>query len=101
MKRTDVTDIISAGAEVGGITKADLLGRSRVEMLCTIRAICCKLMHDELGMSNTSIGAQMGGRNHATVVNYLKRIDGWLETNDKFATDKYNKIRNRWKQMCL
>ena len=100
MKRTDVTDIISAGAEVGGFTKADLLGRSRIEMLCTIRAICCKLMYEELGMSTTSIGAQLGGRNHATVMNYLKRIDGWLETKDKFATDKYNKIRNKWKQMC-
>ena len=101
MTRNDVTDIISAGAEVGGYTEGDILGRSRKVELCTIRAICCKLMYEELGMSTTSIGSRIGGRNHATVMNYLKRIDGWLETRDKFATDKYNKINSRWKEMCL
>lgn len=100
MGRTDVTDIITAGVKVSGYSRDELLGKKRSVGLCTIRAICCKLMRDELGMTTTNIGFAMGGRDHATIINSLKRIDGWLETKDRFATDKYYKIRNRWKQMC-
>jgi chromosomal replication initiation ATPase DnaA len=54
-----------------GITKEELLGRSKRFCLDEPRAEFVTICRDELGKTLNQIGRMMGGRHHTTVLHYL------------------------------
>lgn len=56
------------------IKTSDLLGQSRSRKFVKPRQVAMFLLREQLGMSLTSIGEVLGGRDHTTVIHGLKAI---------------------------
>ncbi len=79
-----------AVAEEFGITVSELLSKARVADLCLPRYVAMGLMLEMTQMSLPAIGRQMGGRDHATVINGRNRLAALL---------RGEAFRNRYEQI--
>lgn len=57
-----------------GVTEEALTGRSRLQSIVTARKIFAARARLECGASLTEIGLALGGRDHSTIIHYLKTI---------------------------
>ena len=64
------------------ITKADLLGKNKRQELVRARQICTYLMCDMLSLPLVTVGKEMGGRDHATVIYSREKITELMRVND-------------------
>ena len=65
-------NVVAAIAEKHGFTKAQLLGKSRVRSLVDARSEAAKALRAK-GLSLPRIGQLLGGRDHTTILNLLRR----------------------------
>ncbi len=79
--------IISGVTGYYHITKADLLGKSKKKEVVIPRQICCYLMCELLSLPLVSIGKELGGRDHTTVLYSRDKVDEMCRVNDKIAKD--------------
>ncbi|MDE7082372.1 MAG: chromosomal replication initiator protein DnaA [Clostridia bacterium] len=79
--------IISAVTGFYHITKPDLLGKSKKKEIVIPRQICCYLMCELLSLPLVSIGKELGGRDHTTVLYSRDKVDEMCRVNDKIAKD--------------
>ena len=79
--------IISAVTAYYRISKADLIGKSKKQEIVIPRQICCYLMCELLSLPLISIGKEMGGRDHTTILYSRDRVDEMCHVNDKIAKD--------------
>lgn len=77
-----VLDVVS---EATGISVADLRGDQRVASIIRPRQIACWIMRQETTRSLPQIGRAMGGRDHTTILNAIRRIDQIRERDESFA----------------
>lgn len=66
-------EVKAAVADVFCITVSDLEGRGRTYDLTTARHVACHLMQHYSHLSLQQIGGELGGRDHTTVINSLRR----------------------------
>lgn len=64
------------------IRKTDLLGKVRTKNFVVPRQICMYLLKHELGLPYESIGNELGGRDHTTIMHGVEQIQTLLSTND-------------------
>lgn len=64
------------------ITKADLLGKNKRQELVRARQVCTYLMCDMLSLPLVTVGKEMGGRDHATVIYSREKITELMRVND-------------------
>ena len=64
------------------IKKADLLGKNKRQELVRARQICTYLMCDMLSLPLVTVGKEMGGRDHATVIYSREKITELMRVND-------------------
>ena len=80
----DARAVVAGVAAHYGLALADLTGRSRLATIVPVRALAAWVLAErtkarrsagarEAGLSNVAIGRLLGGRDHSTVSNLLKR----------------------------
>ena len=84
VEQEDVTadTIIRATCNFYSITKADLIGKNKRQELVRARQVCTYLMCDMLSLPLVTVGKEMGGRDHATVIYSRDKITELLRVND-------------------
>lgn len=79
--------VIGAVTSFYHITKADLTGKSKKKDIVIPRQICCYLMCDLLSLPLVSIGKELGGRDHTTILYSRDKIEEMCGVNDKIAKE--------------
>lgn len=79
--------VINAVTTYYHISKADLLGKSKKKEVVVPRQICCYLMCELLSLPLISIGKELGGRDHTTILYSRDKVDDMCRVNDKIAKD--------------
>ncbi|NCN07799.1 chromosomal replication initiator protein DnaA [Candidatus Falkowbacteria bacterium] len=79
--------IINTVAEYFDIEIADIIGPCRKKNLAEPRQIIMYLMREEMRASYPTIGNEIGGRDHTTVIHAYDKIIRNLKTDDKLRQD--------------
>ncbi len=77
--------IIRATCNYYGVTKNDLIGKSKRQELVRARQICTYLLCDMLTLPLVSVGKEMGGRDHATIIYSRDKVAELMRVNDTIA----------------
>lgn len=75
-----------------GIPVDHILGCSRVHDIAIVRQLYWKLLRIKKGYTVKLIG-RLCERDHSTIVNGIKHVDGLLEINDEYAVLMWNKVK--------
>jgi chromosomal replication initiator protein len=79
--------IINSVAEFYDVNIEKILGSSRKKELVTPRQIIMYLIREETSASFPNIGAEVGGRDHTTVMHAWKKIIRELAVNEKLSNE--------------
>lgn len=79
--------IVSAVARYFGLSKDEMVGRSRRRAVSTPRQLCMYLIREETDISLPQIGELLGGRDHSTVLHGYDKISTQIETDDQLRRD--------------
>ena len=80
-------DVINGVTNFYKITKNDLIGKSKKKELTMPRQVCCYLMCELLSLPLMSIGKELGGRNHTTVLYSRNKVEELMAVSDKLANE--------------
>ncbi len=80
-------DIISAVASFFNVSPDELRGTRRTRSIAQPRQIAMYLMREETDASLPQIGAELGGRDHTTVLYGYERVRARLEQDDGFKRE--------------
>ena len=80
-------NIISAITAFYRISQSDLVGKSKKKEIVIPRQICCYLMCELLSLPLVSIGKELGGRDHTTIIHARDKVEEMCRINDKIAKD--------------
>lgn len=78
--------VIETVSRVFGISVELLLGTSRKGQIAEARQLTMYILNKNLNLSVTRIGHILGGRNHATVIHGIKKIQAYIDKNDPTRT---------------
>jgi chromosomal replication initiator protein len=79
--------IVIAVAHHYGLTKKDLIGRSRRRAVSRPRQLAMYLIREEVGTSLPQIGKLLGGRDHSTIVHGCEKIGDEIEADEQLRRD--------------
>lgn len=74
--------IIRATSTYYSITKAELIGKNKRQEIVRARQVCTYLMCEMLALPLVSIGKEMGGRDHSTVIYTREKVAELMKVND-------------------
>ena len=77
--------VIRATCNYFSITREELLGKSKRQELVRARQVCIYLLCDMLSLPLISIGKEMGGRDHSTIIYARDKIAELMRVNDTVA----------------
>lgn len=77
--------ILRATCNYFKVTKAELIGKSKRQDLVRARQVCIYLLCDMLALPLVSIGKEMGGRDHSTIIYARDKIAELMRMNDALA----------------
>lgn len=86
-KMLNAKTLIDAVTGYFDLSLDDILGKSREQKLAFPRQILMYLLREELKISFPSIGKEIGGRDHTTVMHACDKIKKELENNEKTKKD--------------
>ncbi len=69
------------------IAHGDITGKSKKKEIVIPRQVCCYLMCELLSLPLISIGKELGGRDHTTILYSRDKVDEMCRVNDKIAKD--------------
>ena len=79
--------VINAVTGFYHIERADITGKSKKKEVVIPRQICCYLMCELLSLPLVSIGKELGGRDHTTMLYSRDKVEEMCRTNDRIAKD--------------
>jgi hypothetical protein len=82
--RLTLEEIVYVVSEFYGVARADFYSRRRAGPVAFARHVVVSLAYDTTMLSMPSIGKKLGGRDHTTVLNSLKRISDRRENDPQF-----------------
>lgn len=87
--RPEVTaeDIIKTVSSFYGVSPEELKGNRRTRAIAQPRQIAMYLMREETDASLPQIGAELGGRDHTTVLYGYERVRARMEQDDQFKRE--------------
>jgi len=87
--RPEVTaeDIIKTVSSFYGVSPEELKGSRRTRAIAQPRQIAMYLIREETDASLPQIGAELGGRDHTTVLYGYERVRARLEQDDQFKRE--------------
>lgn len=74
-------NVVEKVAKYYQLTPKELCSKSRVANIKNARQIAMYLLSKELGMSTTKIAAEVGVKDHTTVMHGVKKIDDDMKLN--------------------
>lgn len=74
--------ILSIVANYFNISSDEILSSKRTQEISYARHIAMYLMRECTGLSLPKIGKELGGRNHATIINGIRNIEQSMKTNE-------------------
>ncbi|MEA2088675.1 MAG: chromosomal replication initiator protein DnaA [Patescibacteria group bacterium] len=83
----NIKTLINLVSEFYNISNKDLLGACRKKNLVVPRQITMYLMREEIKSSYPSIGNEIGGRDHTTVIHGCEKIEKQLKTDETLKQD--------------
>ena len=89
-----VDRIISEVANIYGVTADDIKSNKRSQQISTARKVAVYVIKAITQMSLTAIGAEIGGRDHSTVVYYNNDIEARMEKNPQIRGTVDDIIKN-------
>ena len=84
-KKITIDDILKTVAEVYDVSKADILGPSRVTKVSTARKIIIYLAREMTNASYSSIGEYFGRKTHSTIMYSYDNVKDEIKYNSKLA----------------
>lgn len=87
VKKITVVSIINAVSKFYRISKADILSKKRAQKLVLGRQVVAYLAKELTTDSLKSIGEKLGGRNHATILYYLNKLNVLFAKNHNLIKD--------------
>ncbi|MBE7035303.1 MAG: chromosomal replication initiator protein DnaA [Ruminococcaceae bacterium] len=90
--------ILSIVSNYFGVTSDEILSSKRTKEIAYARHIAMYLMREFTGQSLPEIGKELGGRNHATVLNGINNIKNSMEKNEdtkKIVEELVTNLENR------
>ncbi|MBD5367277.1 MAG: hypothetical protein HDR82_09840 [Bacteroides sp.] len=87
--------IITAAAEVYGVSVEDVMSDSRKRSIAEARQMAMFLCHEKTLLDITDIGIVFG-RKHPTVIHTIRKVEGMLEF-DRLTKRNYELITERLK----
>ncbi len=84
--------VVEKVAKYYGLTVVEMTGKSRVYNIKTARQVAMYILSKELGMSTPKIAAEVGVKDHTTVLNGLKRIEKEKKDNPQLR-DQIEQIK--------
>ncbi len=79
--------ILRATGAYFSLTKADLVGKNKRHEIVRARQICIYLMCEMLSLPLVSIGKEMGGRDHSTIIYARDKVAELMRVNDAILKD--------------
>lgn len=79
--------IIRATCSHFSVTKEDLIGKGKRHELVRARQICVYLLCDMLSLPLVTVGKEMGGRDHSTVIYARDKVAELMRVNDTIQKD--------------
>lgn len=76
--------VIDLAAALSGLDRRVILGPRQHREICEVRFAVMRVMQAR-GASTTQIGIHLGGRDHCTVINGLRRAEGLIARDKDFA----------------
>jgi len=90
--------ILSIVANYFNLTSDEILSSKRTQEISYARHIAMYLMREFTGLSLPKIGRELGGRNHATILNGINNIKTSMERNEdtkKIVEELVSNLENR------
>jgi len=90
--------ILSIVANYFNLTSDEILSSKRTQEISYARHITMYLMREFTGLSLPKIGKELGGRNHATILNGINNIKASMENNEdtkKIVEELISNLENR------
>ena len=81
LRPTSSKQIIEKVAKYYNLTTKEMCGKSRVSNIKTARQVAMFILSKELSMSTTKIAAEVGVKDHTTVMHGIKKIENDLKLN--------------------
>ncbi len=78
-----IDKIISDVASVYGVTAEDIRSKKRSTQISTARKVCAYVIKQVIQISYKSIGAEIGGKDHSTVVYYIDDVTKQMKTDSR------------------
>jgi chromosomal replication initiator protein len=83
-------EVVALVARHFGIGLDDLVSSSRKREIVQARQVAMYLLRNELELSYANAGALFGGRDHATVMHSVEKIEGLLQSDDAMQSAVQN-----------
>lgn len=85
--KVSIPDIIDIVCKFYNVEKADIMGRKRKREIVLARQVAMYLAKELTDASLAAIGAEVGGRDHSTVIYADKAIRDLMDTNNRFKEE--------------
>ena len=92
--------IIDASASVYGVPRGKVIGKRRFGRYVDARHSAMKLTRDETRLSHKEIASMYSGRDHSTVVSAVKKVEGYLQYDQKYRNE-YNALVKIYHEMMM
>ncbi|MBQ4254254.1 MAG: chromosomal replication initiator protein DnaA, partial [Erysipelotrichaceae bacterium] len=79
-----ISDVIYAVADYYGLTRQQLVSKTRTKNIATARHIAMYISRKYLDVSFDKIGKEFGGRDHTTVLSAYEKIDDFVRQNESY-----------------
>ena len=92
--------IIDAAASLYGVPREKVIGKRRFGRYVDARHSAMKLTRDETRLTYKKIASMYSGRDHSTVISAVKKIDGYLQYDQKYRNE-YNALIKKYHEMMM
>ena len=97
--RVTVGHVIKSAVEVTGVTRDELMARTRRREICDIRSLAIFVARKATGQSTLRVGQVFDGRDHTTIIWACIAGEALVATSPKFAA-MANKIEARAREIA-
>lgn len=95
LNKTTPERVVRATCEVLNVERDDLVGKTRKKEVVEARHIISFILVKRVGLTLKRVGQYyLGGRDHTTVINSIKKFDNLYETEETFRAKVYTITNN-------
>lgn len=90
LNRTTAERVVRATCDVLNVDINDLIGKTRKKEVVEARHIISFILVKRVGLTLKTVGQlYLGGRDHTTIINSLKKFDNLYDTEESFRDKVY------------